>query len=264
MLSKELLVGRIESGKRLAQVLVTMKDEVGAVASVNTLIASLGVDIRQSMSYSLAEDSLAIYNTFVVFNDPKVSMVQLVERLKESRFVVKVEALEGRDGVIVDGISFPVNWQGRRTIILSQPAAARMFEAIRFNLGSGGDVILYQQGSSYGKELAESFVTSLGGDYLRRNFDYALGVLSATGWGVPELIGSREAFPNITIALQSCLECDGVRAGRPACSFVRGFLAGVSSAVAGHTVHCEESRCIANGAPRCEFELRSGKSSISR
>ena len=263
-MSKELLVGRIETGKRLAQVLVTMKDEVGAVASVNALVASLNVDIRQSMSYSLSQDSLAIYNTFVVFNDPKVSLVQLVDRLKESSFVVKVEAREGRDGVIVDGISFPVNWQGRRTIILSQTATARMFEAIRFTLGSGGDVVLYQQGSSYGKELAESFMTRLGGDYLKRNFDYTLGLLSATGWGVPELVGSRDGFPNITITLQSCLECDGVRATRPACSFVRGFLAGVSSAIVGHTVHCEESRCIGMGNPICEFELRSGRSLLSR
>jgi len=264
MLSKELLVGRIEPGKRLAQVVVTMKDEVGAVASVNALVSSLNVDIRQSMSYSLAHDSLAIYNAFVVFNDPRVSIVQLVDRLKESAFFVKVEAREGRDGVIVDGISFPVNWQGRRTIILSQSATARMFEAIRFTLGSGGDVVLYQQGSSYGKELAESFMTRLGVDYLKRNFDYTLGLLSATGWGIPELVGPNDGFPNITITLQSCLECDGVKASQPACSFVRGFLAGVSSAIAGHTVHCEESHCIAVGDPRCEFELRSGRSAISR
>ena len=241
-----------------------MKDEVGAVASVNALIASLNVDIRQSTSYTLAQDSLAIYNTFVVFNDPQVSLVQLVDRLKESNFVVKVEAREGREGVIVDGISFPVNWQGRRTIILSQSATARMFEAIRFTLGSGGDVVLYQQGSSYGKELAESFMTRLGGDYLKRNFDYTLGLLSATGWGVPELVGSKDTFPNLTITLQSCLECDGVGATRPACSFVRGFLAGVSSAIVGHIVHCEESRCMAMGQPHCEFELRSGRNAITR
>lgn len=258
-LSKELLVGRIESGKRLAQVVVTMKDEVGAVASVNALIASLGVDIRQSTSYSLAEDSLAIYNAFVVFNNPRVSLIQLVERLEESSFVVKVQAHEGREGVIVDGISFPVNWQGRRTVILSQPATTRMFEAIRFNLGSGGEVVLYQQGSSYGKELAEFFVSRLGNDYLKRNFDYTLGVLAATGWGVPELVGSKDGFPNVTVSLLSCLECDGVKAARPACSFMRGFLSGVSSAIAGHMVHCEESRCIARGDPSCEFQLRSGK-----
>jgi len=241
-----------------------MKDEVGAVATVNALISSLNVDIRQSMSYALAQDSLAIYNAFVVFNDLRVSLVQLVDRLKESAFVVSVEAREGRDGVIVDGISFPVNWQGRRTIILSQTATARMFEAIRFTLGSGGDVVLYQQGSSYGKEFAESFTTRLGGDYLKRNFDYTLGLLSATGWGVPELVGSKDDFPNITVTLQSCLECDGVRATRPACSFVRGFLAGVSTAIIGYTVHCEETQCLAKGDSYCQFETHSGISHLNR
>jgi predicted hydrocarbon binding protein/predicted amino acid-binding ACT domain protein len=264
MLSKELLVGRIEAGQRLAQVVVTMKDKVGAVASVNALIASLNVDIRQSMSYSLPDESLAIYNTFVVFNDPKVSLVQLVERLEDSTFVTSVQAHEGRDGVIVDENSFPVSWEGRRTIILSQTAAARMFEAIRFTLGSGGDVVLYQQGSSYGKELAESFVARLGGDYLKRNFDYTLGLLAATGWGVPEIVGSKDSFPNINITLRSCLECEGVTKERPVCSFMRGFLAGVSSAIVGHTVHCEEIRCIARKNPYCEFALRSGKGAITR
>ena len=264
MLSKELLVGRIEAGKRLAQVIVTVKDEVGAVANVNALIASLGVDIRQSMSYSLPDESLAIYNTFVVFNDPKVSLVQLVERLEESAFVTSVHAQEGRDGVIVDENSFPVSWQGRRTIILSQTAAARMFEAIRFTLGSGGDVVLYQQGSSYGKELAESFVARLGRDYLKRNFDYSLGLLSATGWGIPEIVGSKDTFPDITVTVRSCLECDGVAKERPTCSFMRGFLAGVSRAIVGHTVHCEETRYVARRDPFCMFELRSGKSAARR
>ena len=263
-LSKELLIGRIEAGKRLAQVVVTIRDEVGAVASVNALIATLNVDIRQSMSYSLPGDSLAVYNAFVVFNDPKISLVQLVERLEESRHVVRAEALEGRDGVIVDGISFPVNWQGRRTVILSQPATTRMFEAMRYNLGSGGEVVLYQQGFSYGKELAEFFMVRLGNDYLSRNFEYTLRILAATGWGVPEFVGHGRGFPDMTISMLSCFECDGARASQPICCFVRGFLSGISSTIAGHTVHCEELRCLAKGDPRCEFNLRSGRSAISR
>jgi len=264
MLSKELLVGRIEAGKRLVQLLVTLKDEVGAVASVNALISSLNVDIRQSMSYSLAQEPLAIYNTFVVFNDPKVSVVQLVNRLEDSHFVVKVEAREGRDGVIVDGISFPVSWQGRRTIILSQNATARMFEAIRLALGSGGDVVLYQQGYSYGKEFAESFLTRLGRDYLTRNFDYTLGLLSATGWGIPELVGPKYGFPNIDITLQSCLECEGIGAVQPVCNFVRGFLTGVLGTIAGGTVHCEETKCLAKGDSYCQFEIHSGRNLLTR
>ena len=263
-LSKELLIGRIESGRRLAQVVVTIRDEVGSVASVNALIATLNVDIRQSTSYSLPVDSLAIYNAFVVFNDPKISLIQLVERLEESPHVVKVEAHEGRDGVIVDGISFPVNWQGRRTVILSQPATTRMFEAMRFSLGSGGEVILYQQGYSYGKELAEFFVARLGTDYLSRNFEYAMRILAATGWGVPEFVGSGANFPDMTVSMLSCFECEGARTSQPICCFMRGFLSGVSSTIAGHKIHCEESRCIAKGDARCEFNLRSGRSTITR
>ena len=264
MHSKEILVGRIEAGRRLAHIVVTLKDEVGAVASVDALAASMDVDIRQSSSYTLADDSRAIYSAFVALNDPRVSLDQLCRRLESSPFVVGVQALEGRDGVIVDEISFPVNWQGRRIVILNQSATTRMFETMRSVLGSGGDVILYQQGSCYGRELAEFFVNRLGRDYLKRNFDYGLGVLSATGWGIPELSGSKVEFPNMKFSLTSCLECDGVGSKQPVCSFMRGFLSGIFGTIAEHTVHCEELRCVAKGDPCCEFELRTGRSVLTR
>jgi predicted hydrocarbon binding protein len=264
MLSKEILVGRIESGKRLAQIVVTMKDEIGAVASVNALTASLRVDIRQSASYSLPDGSSAIYNAFVVINDTKVTLDLLVKRLEESPFVLEVQAFEGRDGVIVDGISFPINWQGRRVVILSQPATTRMFDTIRSVLGSGGEVVLYQQGSYYGKELAKFFMDRLGEDYMRKNYDYGLGLLAATGWGIPEWDVSKKDFPNMRVKLSSCFECEGVSSRRELCSFMRGFLSGVFGTIAGHLVHCEESRCKAKGDPFCEFELHSGRSTLTR
>jgi predicted hydrocarbon binding protein len=263
-ISKEILVGRIEQGKRLAQIVVTMKDEVGATASVNALTAGLNVDIHQSETYSLPEGHVAIYNAFVVFNDMKISLNRLAKTLEDSPFVLKVQAYEGGDGVVFDEISFPVNWQGRRVVILSQQATARMFDAIRSILGSGGDVLLYQQGSSYGKDLAEFFITRLGRDYLQRNYDYGMHLLAATGWGIPEWDASEGGFPNIMVKLSSCFECEGVTSQREVCSFMRGFLTGVFGTIAGQTVHCEESKCIAKGDPNCEFELHSGHNTLTR
>ena len=260
---KEVLIGRIEAGKRMAQVVVRMKDEVGAMSSVTTLAASIGVDTRQSMTYSL-EDGTAIYNAFVVLNGPKATLVKLVERLEASPFVLQAQAFEGHDGVVVDQVSFPVNWQGRRVVILSQSATTQMFEAIRHILGSGGEVVLYQQGLRYGRDLAGYFIDKLGRDYLERNYDYGLAVLAATGWGTPELSRSAEEFPNITVRLKSCLECEGLRHDRAVCSFMRGFLSGVFGAISGKVVHCEERSCIAMGNPSCEFSLRGGKSVITR
>ena len=260
---KEVLIGRIESGRRLAQVVVKMKDEVGAMASVSTLAASLGVDTRQSSTHSL-DDGTAIYNAFVVLKNSDVSLVRLVDRLEKSPFVLQAQAFEGHDGVVVDQVSFPVNWQGRRVIVLSQPATAKMFEAIRSILGTGGEVVLYQQGLRYGRDFAEHFVSKVGRDYLARNYDYGLAVLAATGWGIPELNGSKDDFPNITVKLTSCLECDGIRHDWVVCSFMRGFLSGLFGTIAGHNVHCEETQCKAKGHSHCQFVLHSGKSVLTR
>ena len=261
---KEILVGRVERGERLAQIVVKMKDVVGAVASVSAFIASLKVDIRQSLTYSLKRDSGAIYNAFVVLNDPEVTLEQLVERINQSPFVLEAHAFEGLDGTVVDTISFPVNWQERRVVILAQPAVARMLDGIRSVLGTGGYVVLYGLGIDYGKELAGYFMDKLGRDYLLGNYGYWLNVLAATGWGIPDIKGPKDDFPNLTIGLSSCLECDGRSSREAVCSFMRGFLSGVFGEIAGHVVHCEESLCQAKGDSHCEFQLRSGKSVVGR
>jgi len=264
LLSKEILVGHIESGARLAQVVVKMNDEVGAMANVNALMATMKVDVRQSLTYSMPNEPYAIYNAFVSLIDPRVSLDQLVERLRQSVFVLDAQAFEGREGAVVDTISFPVNWQGRRVVILAQHAMAQMLEGIRSVLGSGADVILYELGTEYGRDLAGYFISKLGKEYLVRNYDYELNVLAATGWGIPELVGSKDDFPNMTIRLSSCLECDGRNSRQAVCSFMRGFLTGVFGNIAGRTVHCEEPQCIAKGDSSCQFELHSGRNILTR
>lgn len=263
-ISKEILVGRVERGERLAQVVVKMEDVVGASASVSALIASLNVDVRQSLAYSRRKDSTAIYNAFVVLNDPKVSLEQLVQRVEESSLVLEVRAFEGRGGTVIDTLSFPVNWQDRRVVILAQPAVAHMLDGIRSVLGTGGFVVLYELGIDYGKELAGYFTDILEKDYLVGNYDYWVNVLAATGWGIPDIKGSEDDFPNLTVRLASCLECDGRSSREAVCSFMRGFLSGVFGELSGHVVHCEESKCQAKGDSYCEFRLRSGNTFMTR
>ena len=263
-ISKEILVGRVEQGARQAQIVIKMKDVVGAVASVNSLMASAKVDIRQSMTFSLPREPIAVYNAFVVLNDPNESLEQVVEKIRLSQFVVEVQAFEGHEGAVVDVISFPVSWQGRRVVILAQYAMARMLDGIRELLGSGGHVILYELGMDYGKELANYFIGRLGREYLIHNYPYWLNVLAATGWGIPELKEAKECFPDAAIRLSSCVECDGRTSKESVCSFMRGFLAGVFSEISGHTVHCEEVRCAARNEGHCEFQIRSGKTLLAR
>src|SRR5574340_791718 len=156
-ITKEILVGRYEPDKRLAQVIIQTKDVVGAMAAVSTIMAGLKVDVRQSATHSLPNGT-AVINAFVILKDPSVSTSQLVHRLAQSPLVVNARAIEGRQGAVIDTVSFPVNWQGRRVVIMAQPAMARMFESVRRTFGSGGDVVLFQQGSDYGRDLAKFFI----------------------------------------------------------------------------------------------------------
>jgi predicted hydrocarbon binding protein len=252
-ISKEILVGYYEPDRQLAQVVVKMKDAVGAVASIARIMAGLKIDVRQSTACSLP-NHIATYNAFVELGSSSVSGEQLVRSLSKSTFVIDAKVIEGRHGAIIDTASFPVNWQGRRVVILAQPAIARMLEGVRHTFGSGGDVVLYQQGTDYGRDLAKFFLDMFGKEYLLKNYDYGLNILTSTGWGVPELMDDK--FPGLTLRITSCFECAGVEGGRTLCSFTRGVLVGVFGSLAGSTVQCTETRCTGRGDPYCQFELQ--------
>jgi predicted hydrocarbon binding protein len=253
---KEVLVGRVEPGVRLAQCVVKMKDTVGALASVTSLMATLRVDIRQSVTYSVQGKGFAIYNAFFAFKEAKVTLEQLVDRLKLSPFVLAVQAVEGHEGTVVDLVSFPVNWQGRRVVIFSQRAISRMFESMRLTLfGSGVPLALSRLGADYGRELAINISKTVGADYLIRNQEFTLNLLKATGWGVPEVIRSPKDSANTIVRLSTCFECGGRTSGQNICNFVGGFLSGFTSVLANRELLCEETACSARGHPCCEFEL---------
>jgi predicted hydrocarbon binding protein len=255
---KEVLVSHVEPGAKLAQLVVKLKDTVGAVASVYSLLATLNVDIRQSTSHSLPGEPVATYNALLAFRDLEISLDQLVERVKLSPFVLDVRAVEGREGFIIDSISFPVNGQGRRVVVFNQRAMARVFEGVWSTYESGAHVILHKQGWEYGTDLATFLLKTLGEDFVSRNYDYLLNLLSSGGWGVPELVGAHGDLDNQTIRISYCFECTGRRKHhRPVCSFTAGFLAGALGKMSGHPLICKESECSASGGPFCEFVIRS-------
>ena len=253
---KEIMSGFFEPKSRLAHMVVKMKDIVGAVASVNRIVAGLGIDIRQSMTYSVPEEGHAIYSAFLNFNDSKVTSAKLTESLRRSEFVLEARVIEGREGAIFDTVTFPTNWQGRRVVILAQHAMAKMFEHIHSMLGSGGAVLLYEQGMEYGRDLAQFFNDQLGKDYILRNYDYGLNLFAATGWGIAERREGEGDFPNATIRISHCFECEGRSSAEPACHFVRGFLTGIVGTLTEYGVRCKETSCGAKGDSYCAFEIR--------
>ncbi|QQG49098.1 MAG: ACT domain-containing protein [archaeon] len=252
---KEVLVGRYIPGQRVAQIVVLMKDSKGALAEVAGIMAGAGVDIKQSASSSSSRSQTAVYNALVVLEDNAVTIEELVKRMKASRFVIDAEGVSGVEGAILDQLTFPMTWAGQRSVLLNHEALSGMLESIRGIFGTGGDMILFEQGRTYGKTLATQLVSDVGEAFARKNFGYGLKLISATGWGVPEVTDFDAEFNYAVIRVRDSFECDGQRSSEPCSHFMRGFLVGGLLALTGRNLDCRETKCVARGEDCCEFTL---------
>lgn len=256
---KEVLTSRYQRGARIGQMLVKFKDVAGSLADVNRIASESGVDIRQSNAFAALDKSYALYNTFVEFKDPKVSHLELARRLKQSPFVLDASVVEGREGEIIDVLEFPVNWSGQRIVLVDQLSMSSMLQRVQKLFGSGGDLILYEEGLTFGEGLIGSVSEAVGKEFMARNYDYVLNLLAATGWARPKLLEAANDNRDIVIRLERCFECEGKTSESPKSNFMRGFVSGVFASITGRAMDCVEVECIARGNPYCKFKLHAAK-----
>ncbi len=251
---KEFLVARFSKKFRLVQIVLKLKDVRGAMASVNSITAGEGADIRQSVAYAVATEKAVIYDTFVTIPQG-YDVSNLVKKLKASPFVLDVVGKEGYEGAIVDTLTFPINFTGQRAVLLQTKPLIEMFDAVQSVFGSGGSAIMYQQGKNYGKALAGEFAKTLTKPYMVRNVEYGLGLLQAMGWGIPTVMKKSGDLGEVTVRLQECFECEGRGKGTPVGFFTGGFMAGIFSYLSDTDVNAVEVACLSAGQGYCEFVL---------
>ena len=252
---KEVVVARFSRKRRLAQLVVKLKDVVGAMADINAIMAEQQVDIRQSVTFAVQGKDYAVYNAFVWLKKEGYRLERLVEKLKKSRFVLDVQAKDGVEGAISDTLTFPIRFAGRRAMLIESAALVRMFEDIQGAFGSGGSVIIHQLGVNYGKALSSGLAETLTRPYMVRNYEYGLTLFSAMGWGIATVLGASDDLSKATVRVDECFECQGRRGPKATGWFMGGFLSGVFSYLSAKEVRPKETKCLATGDGWCEFEL---------
>ncbi len=250
---KEVLVARYSADERLIQLLVKMRDVVGAFADVNRITAGEGVDLRQSVTYSVPK-KYAVYSAFAAVKKD-YELDTLLSKLKESPFVIDATAVDGDDGSVIDTLLFPVNFARDRVVILQATAVVSMFEAIQQTFGSGGSVIMYQLGHHYGRSLFAKLSTTLTRPYMIKHHSYGLRILGATGWGLPTIMSENEALTRVDVKVEEGFLCEKSLAKGRAGYFVAGFLAGAYSFLSGKELQGVENKCVAVGDQACEFSV---------
>lgn len=253
MSEKQVMVMRNNPKKRFFLISARLKEQVGALADITRILAIRGVDILEGQIYVNLE-GFGVVTLFTEAADPKADADFLKQMLQGSSFLESIVVLESRKGVIIDTINFPLMTDfGERSILLSAESVSESFRKAKSEYGNTAADLIYSLGFSHGKGIGSKLFTGLGKD--KEAVEDLLAFYGAVGMGKAALERFRGEDKSFTVSVESCFECEGLQSTAPVSAFLAGVLAGSFTSLFGREVVANETKCIAMGAKKCEFEI---------
>jgi predicted hydrocarbon binding protein len=251
-LRKDVNVFVYDPSMKFFNVVVELKNEPGALRSVLDILQGLKINILGSFSSVDPKGDTGTWSAFVENSDHTAS--GLKRRILSSPLVLSAIVTESTDGFLVDSVHFPLTFNtGDRAVLMRSEQLSRMLSVIRKEFGSGGNVILYEEGRAYGKSVGADYLSRLGLKLVESNLPNVMNLYQALGWFKLERVRQNRREKSLTIRVSGCFECEGSKSAVPYSHFVRGHLSGAMTAIFGREMTCEETRCVAAGGQVCEF-----------
>jgi predicted hydrocarbon binding protein len=242
---------------KTVHVVAKLRDEPGALASLLNLLGTR-LNLIGTTSYTI-EEGCAIFSSFgeALFDTDTAQSIRNVA--SHSPHVLACQVRESNDGLLVDQFHRGIQSEkGESYVMMHREGLARMFTEIRKALGSGGDVVLYLQGKSYGRSRVEA-LEGLFGPNPEAKLQELSHIYEALGFGSSQI--TRSPADRMTLVLDDDIECSGNERYGQTCSFARGLVEGSIGAVLGKEMISEETKCRLRGDKQCEFTLRARESS---
>jgi predicted hydrocarbon binding protein len=234
-------------------IVIRLKDVPGALSSALELLCNC-VDIVASTSYSM-EDGEAIWSGFVKSLSNTETEVRLQKLVQSSPMVLECEVKGSDNGLLIDSFHSGIEVAPERPgVVLPKIGVSRMFNRLAEVFGSGGETILFEEGTALGQSSGQYLNATLAHNSLDWRIKALLGMYRTYGWGSASLEvenpGSR-----FRIGFSDCFECAEMGKERKECGFLGGHLSSTVSALSGKEFRHEETKCRLRGDPLCEFLL---------
>jgi len=234
---------------KTVHVVAKLRDSPGALAS---LLNNLGtrLNLIGTTSYSI-EGGCAIFSCFgqALFDSDTAKSIQKVA--SRSPHVLACQVRGSEDGLLVDQFHQGIQSEkGESYIMMHRDGLASMFIAVRRALGSGGDMLLYMQGKSYGYSRVEACGSALGPNPVTRLQELA-HIYEALGFGAS--LVTLQPNGTVKLILSDDLECSASDGWGQSCCFARGLVEGSIGAALGKEMTAEETKCRLRGDSDCEF-----------
>ena len=142
-----------------------------------------------------------------------------------------------------------------RVVVFGSYGWANMEAELNSTFVTGGSVILYRMGYSYGKYLGLVVKRRAGkSDPTALAVDLMIRVAKESGWGNMTLNGGALSQGVLRLIIKDCLFCAHLNKGAEArCHFLAGVAAGIADEVTGANHTAREERCIAKDDNVCEI-----------
>jgi predicted hydrocarbon binding protein len=253
-LRKDVNVYLFDPTRKYFHIVVELENVPGALQSVMEVMHGLNLNILGSFTSADSAASLGVWSGFV--EDSDHSALDLRRKLGASPAVHDAMVVESNNGFLVDSVHFPVAFNtGTRAIMMGAGALANMLSTMNERFGTGGNVILHEEGKTYGRELGQEYLLRLGADFIMANLEEVVKLYQALGWFRVESAKADPRWEKVAVRAAESFECAGAESKVPRSHFVRGHLEGMLTIWLGKPMECKETLCVARGDTVCEFSL---------
>lgn len=244
-------------GRKLAEVVIRLKNERGALARCSDAITGCGVNVLTGFFTAPGGSRSATLSFFADVTDAAGGLKELREKLQETGGVESIDAVASEDGFMVDKQHFPVQWAGRKAVVMRADALNQMLSRLWDVFGTGAATIVDQMAEAMGKHSAKEIVEDFGPKFANQQLDELLGTYSALGYADVAIERTKSADFPIVVNARELFECEAnAKQGLGRRSvFFRAHLRGFMTGIFGKAFEVSEVQCMTDGDDVCSFRV---------
>ncbi len=244
-------------GRKLAEVVIRVKNVKGALAKCSQAVSDADVNMLTGFVTAPNKSPSATLSFFADITDSPGGLSDLKRRLHSLDVIESVDAIAAEDGFMVDKQHFPVQWAGRKAIIMRAEALNEMLNRLWTVFGTGAVTIIDQMAEAMGRHSAREIIDDFGVKFAAEQLDELLGTYSALGYADISIERSRSSDFPIVVNAKELFECEANAKQKllRRSSFFRAHLRGFMSATFDKVLEVSEVQCLTEGDEVCSFRV---------
>lgn len=254
---KDIEIWEHAPGRKLAEVVIRVKNVKGALAQCSQAIADADANMLTGFVTAPSRSKSATLSFFADITESPGGLSDLKRRLHELDVIESVDAIAAEDGFMVDKQHFPVQWAGRKAIVMRAEALNEMLNRLWTVFGTGAVTIIDQMAEAMGRHSAREIIDDFGVKFAAEQLDELLGTYSALGYADVSIERSRSSEFPIVVNAKELFECEANAKQRlkRKSAFFRAHLRGFMSATFDKVLEVNEVQCLTEGDEVCSFRV---------